>query len=412
MPDRTRLTRSSAARVAGSHGDRLIGHISSNAVITRPLDGSADVRRQSLVTDIESMSRTRDTELELALPGHGAAITETSPGRLREDGQQQMSNATSTEPFTSPPARFGVLLPTFDPMHTGQVPPVIEAARHAEGLGFDAAWVGDHLWGHAPWLDSSVALAAAAAATERLMLGFSVMLLGLRPPAWAAKQIQSIDALSGGRLTVGVGVGGEYPEEFEAAGVPVGTRGKRVDEALSVLPDLLLGRRVDFDGQALAVHANPLAPAMGRLPRILIGGRGDVALRRAVRFGDGWLPMWLSPDQLIERGGRLRELAAATGRPEPSITLLILVHVDQDLERSRREAGEHLEGQYKLPLHVVERWAALGPPEHVAEELQRYLDAGAGELILMTLGSAPLIQYERLAEVCGLLRKTVARAGR
>ncbi|HTX07782.1 MAG TPA: LLM class flavin-dependent oxidoreductase [Solirubrobacteraceae bacterium] len=322
-----------------------------------------------------------------------------------------MSSPTGTDPSTHPPARFGVLLPTFDPMHTGQVPRVIEGARHAEELRFDAAWVGDHLWGHAPWLDSSVALAAAAAATERLMLGFSVMLLGLRPPAWAAKQIQSIDALSGGRLTVGVGVGGEYPEEFEAAGVPVGTRGKRVDEALTVLPDLLLGRRVDFDGQALSVHANPLAPAMRRLPRILIGGRGDVALRRTVRFGDGWLPMWLSPDQLIERGGRLRELAAAGGRPEPSITLLILVHVDDDLERSRREAAQHLEGQYKLPLHVVERWAALGPPEHVAEQLQRYLDAGVGEFILMTLGSAPLIQYERLAEVCGLLRRTLGRRG-
>ncbi|HEY1517946.1 MAG TPA: LLM class flavin-dependent oxidoreductase [Solirubrobacteraceae bacterium] len=311
----------------------------------------------------------------------------------------------------SPPARFGVLLPTFDPLHTGNVPPVVEAARLAENLGFDAAWVGDHLWGHAPWLDSTVALSAAAAVTERLQLGFSVMLLALRPPAWAAKQIQTIDALSGGRLTVGVGVGGEYPEEFEAAGVAVDKRGKRVDEALAVLPDLLLGRRVDYDGEALAVHASPLAPAMARLPRILVGGRGDVALRRTVRFGDGWLPMWLSPERLVERGDRLRELAAANGRPEPSITLLILVHVDDDHERSRREAADHLEGQYKLPLHVVERWAALGPAESVAEQLQPYLDAGVGELILMTLGREPLTQYERLAEVCAMLRTAPASTG-
>jgi probable F420-dependent oxidoreductase len=296
-------------------------------------------------------------------------------------------------------------------MHTGLVPPVVEAARQAEELGFDGAWVGDHLWGHAPWLDSTVALASAAAVTERLQLGFSVMLIALRPPAWAAKQIQSIDALSGGRLTLGVGVGGEYPEEFEAAGVPVHERGKRVDQTLEVLPDLLLGRRVDYDGDALSVHANPLAPAMPSLPRILIGGRGDVALRRVVRVGDGWLPMWLSPEELSERGGRLRELAAASGRPEPSVTLLILVHVDDDLERSRREAAEHLEGQYKLPLHVVERWAALGPPEHVAEQLQPYIDVGVNELILMTLGRAPLVQYERLAEVCEMLRTTPARTG-
>jgi probable F420-dependent oxidoreductase len=307
--------------------------------------------------------------------------------------------------------RFGVLLPTFDPLRTGRVPDVLEGARRAEELGFHAGWVGDHLWGHAPWLDASVALSAAAAVTERLTLGFSVMLLGLRPPAWAAKQIQSIDAMSGGRLVLGVGVGGEYPEEFEAAGVDVARRGKRVDETLALLPDLLLGRRVDYDGETVSVHANPLAPAMPRLPRILIGGRSEAALARTARFGDGWLPMWLSPDAVLERSVRLRELAAASGRPEPSITLLILVHVDDDLERSRREAAEHLDGQYKLPLHVVERWAALGPRDRVAETLRSYLDVGASELILMTLGREPLSQYERLAEVCALLNEAPTAAG-
>lgn len=310
----------------------------------------------------------------------------------------------------APAARLGVLLPTFDPLQTGRTPCVIEAARHAEELGFDAGWAGDHLSGGVPFLDSGMALAAAAAVTERLTLGYSVMLLGLRPPAWAAKQLQSLHALSGGRLVLGVGVGGEYPEEFEAAGVPVAQRGQRVDETLSVLPDLLLGRRVDYDGATVAVHADPLAPAMPALPRILIGGRGEVALRRTVRFGDGWLPMWLSPEALSERGARLRELAAQSGRPQPSITLLVLVHVDEDLEQSRREAADHLEGQYKLPLQVVERWAALGPRERVAEHLQSYLDVGVSELILMTLGRSPLVQYERLAEVCAMLKTMPAQA--
>ncbi len=117
------------------------------------------------------------------------------------------------------------------------------------------------------------------------------------------------------------------------------------------------------------------------------------------------------PDALLERSTRLRELAAANGRSEPSITLLILTHVDDDLDRSRREAAEHLEGQYKLPLHVVERWAALGPPEQVAEKIQPYIDAGVSELILMTLGRAPLAQYERLAEVCAMLKATPTRVG-
>lgn len=319
-----------------------------------------------------------------------------------------MTTEAETEPVAVAPSRFGVLLPSFDPMNAGGTPNLVQAAREAEELGFDAGWVGDHLWAHAPWLESAVALGAAAAVTERLTLGFSVMLLGLRSPVWAAKQIQSIDALSGGRLVLGVGVGGEYPQEFEAAGVPVGKRGKRLDEALTVLPDLLLGRRVDYDGSTLAVHADPLAPAMPGLPPILVGGRGDHALRRTARFGDGWLPMWLSPDKVAERGARLRELAAERNRPVPTITLLILVHVDDSLERSRRVATDHLAGQYKLPLHVVERWAALGPAARVGEQLQAYLDAGVSELILMALGGDQLVQYERLAEVCAALRAGAA----
>jgi hypothetical protein len=87
------------------------------------------------------------------------------------------------------------------------------------------------------------------------------------------------------------------------------------------------------------------------------------------------------------------------------------VHVDEDLDRSRREAAEHLEGQYKLPLNVVERWAALGPRDRVAEKLQCYLDVGVSELILMTLGRAPLVQYERLADVCATLNAAPTAAG-
>jgi alkanesulfonate monooxygenase SsuD/methylene tetrahydromethanopterin reductase-like flavin-dependent oxidoreductase (luciferase family) len=295
--------------------------------------------------------------------------------------------------------RWGVLLPTFDALHTGRTPPLVEGARLAEGLDFDAGWVGDHLHCHAPILESTVALAAAAVVTERLSLGFSVLLLGLRATAHVAKQIQTIDALSHGRLVLGVGVGGEHPEEFEAAGVPVSRRGARLDEALTVLPDLLRGRAVEYVGPSLEVHTGPLMPAMPRLPRLLIGGRREAALRRVARFGDGWLPIWLSPDVLRERRALLREYCAQAGRPEPSMTLLILVRVDEDLARAREQAAMHLNGQYRLPLDVVEKWAALGPPNRVAEQLVQYVDAGVSELILMPLGENHLAQYERLAEV-------------
>jgi alkanesulfonate monooxygenase SsuD/methylene tetrahydromethanopterin reductase-like flavin-dependent oxidoreductase (luciferase family) len=294
---------------------------------------------------------------------------------------------------------WGVLLPTFDALHTGRTPPLVAAARLAEELGFDAGWVGDHLVCNAPVLDSTMALGAASAVTAQMSLGFSVMLLGLRAPEQAASQIATIDALCGGRLSLGVGVGGEHPEEFLAAGVPVRDRGRRLDEMLDVLPRLLAGRAVDFEGETIEVHAPERDRPPGRVPRIIVGGRGERALRRVARVGDGWLPMWLSPDALRDGAKQLHSLTSAAGRSAASITLLVLVCVDDDLEAARRAAAEHLQGQYQLPLDVVERWTALGPADAVAEQMQDYLDAGVDELILMPLGGRPLEQYERFARV-------------
>jgi alkanesulfonate monooxygenase SsuD/methylene tetrahydromethanopterin reductase-like flavin-dependent oxidoreductase (luciferase family) len=302
--------------------------------------------------------------------------------------------------------RVGVLLPTFDPYRQAGPRPLVAAARLAEELGFDGVWAGDHLVCRAPVLDAPAALAAAAAVTERVTLGFSVLLLGLRPPAWAAKQLATIDALAPGRLAVGVGVGGEHPEEFVAAGVTVHDRGARLDDALRVLPGLLAGRPQRHVGRVLDVDVPALAPAVSRMPPILVGGRGEPALRRAARFGDAWLPMWLAPDALAARRERLHELAAEHGRPAPTITLLVLVRVQDDPAGAREHAAAHLRGQYDLPLDVVERWAALGPAEHVAGVLRAALAAGVDDLVLMPLGPDPLEQYERLRGVVDLLGTT------
>jgi probable F420-dependent oxidoreductase len=308
--------------------------------------------------------------------------------------------------------RYGVLLPTFDPLRVGGARPVAQAARAAERLGFDAVWVGDHLACPAPVLDAPSCLAAAAVVTERVSLGLSVMLLALRPPALAAKQLTTIDALSGGRLVLGVGVGGEFPAEFAAAGVPVSDRGRRLDETLSVLPSLLTGQPVKHEGQVLTLDVPALEPAMAKPPPILIGGRSHRAMQRAVRFGDAWLPMWLEPDVVAQRASELAELAAQHGRRAPSIALLFGVRVDDDLERARSEAAAHLEGLYRLPLHVVQRWTALGGVERIAEHVEAYRAAGVSEFMFMPLGSDPIGQYERLAEVRALVSSERSPTGR
>jgi alkanesulfonate monooxygenase SsuD/methylene tetrahydromethanopterin reductase-like flavin-dependent oxidoreductase (luciferase family) len=284
--------------------------------------------------------------------------------------------------------RLGINLPTFDPLRVGGPPRFVEAARLAEQIGFDAVWVGDHLQMPAPVYDSTVALTAAAVVTERVKLGFGVMLLGLRQPAWVAKQLTTIDALAPGRLLLGVGVGGEFPQEFEALGLNVKRRGRLLDDALAALPDWLQGRSTPA-----------LEPALGTLPPLIVGGRSDAALERAARVGDGWLSTWMSPDRMRERGEALAALAAAAGRPCPTLGLALSVHVDADEEIARQRAGEYAEAQYGMPFERVERYTALGSAAQVADRIAAYREAGVEEFVLTPLTGAPLEQIERLAEV-------------
>jgi alkanesulfonate monooxygenase SsuD/methylene tetrahydromethanopterin reductase-like flavin-dependent oxidoreductase (luciferase family) len=291
-----------------------------------------------------------------------------------------------------------VLLPTFDALGQGRLP-VAAAARRAEELGFDAVWAGDHLSSPAPVLDSLCALSAAAAVTSRIELGVSVLQLGLRHPAWAAKQLATIEALAPGRLRLGVGAGGEFAAEFLAAGVPRHTRGQRLDEILRILPALLQGEPVDHPGPLAPVRVSGLRPAVSSPLPVSVGGRSEAALRRAAQYGDQWLGMWLSAGTVRRCARQLAALAAERGRPVPSIAMLVLVNVNDDAGTARREAADLVQGQYQMPLHRVERWTAYGPPDVVAAMLREYTDAGVTEFVLMPASGDALGQYGRLASV-------------
>ncbi len=284
--------------------------------------------------------------------------------------------------------RLGINLPTFDPLRVGGPPKFVQAAQLAEEAQFDAVWVGDHLQMPAPVYDSTVALSAVAATTARVKLGFGVMLLGLRQPAWVAKQLTTIDALAPGRLLLGVGVGGEFPDEFEAVGLSVKHRGRLLDEALAELPDWLQG------------HSTPaLAPRISTLPPIWVGGRSDAALQRAARVGDGWLSTWMSPERMREQGDALAELADAASRPRPAIGLAISVYVDANEGRAREAAEDYTQAMYGMGFDRVARYTPIGSAERVAEQLAAYGAAGVEELVLTPLTGEPLAQIQRLAEV-------------
>ncbi|GEM_PF-15170 len=307
-------------------------------------------------------------------------------------------------------AGWGVMLPSFDPFLQG-TPPLLEGARLAEDLGFDSGWVGDHLSFHPPILEATCALSAVAAVTQRLRLGFGVLLLAMRNQAYAASQIGTVHALAPGRVILGAGVGGENPAEFEAAGVPVRERGRRLDEALSILPDFLSGNPVDHPGPLAPIRSPRIAPVPGYMLPLVVGGRSARALVRSARYADGWLAVWLGPQRLAEQQAFLAEQAALLGRPTPVTIMLVFVNVNADRSRGRAEAAALVDGQYKMPFEKIERWTALGGPSEVAAELATYCAQGVREFVLVPAAPDPLTQFERFAEVRVLLEQAVGRLG-
>ena len=126
-----------------------------------------------------------------------------------------------------------------------------------EELGYDSAWTSEHIFFYFPTFDALTSLAAMAARTSRIRLGTAVLLLPLRPAALAAKEIASVDNISGGRVILGAGIGGEYTKEFEAVGVPVRERGARADEVLRVLKLLYTQDNIQFEGRFFFIDIVP-----------------------------------------------------------------------------------------------------------------------------------------------------------
>ncbi|MGH3097302.1 MAG: LLM class flavin-dependent oxidoreductase [Streptosporangiales bacterium] len=232
---------------------------------------------------------------------------------------------------------IGVILPTSSPdPHQPILGDVRASARFAEDVGLDSVWSTDHLIASAPMLDSTVVLGAAAAVTERIGIGFNVLLLALRPVAWAAKQISTLQYVSGDRLTVGVGTGNPAHGDigWRAAGVLYEGRGRRTDEALRLLPGLVTGQpTVLADGSAVT-----LAPGSA-MPPVLVAGNGTRARRRAAAYGDGWISLGLAPDEVGAGVAELAELAAGHGRNAPRATVVIPPPTDDAEEVGSRLAA-------------------------------------------------------------------------
>jgi probable F420-dependent oxidoreductase len=255
-----------------------------------------------------------------------------------------------------------------------------------EAMGVDSLWVGGHVSAPNGSPEAMVQLARLAALTKRVRIGTSILLLPLYPPALVAKQIADLDRFSGGRVTLGVGVGGEYELEFRACGVPVKERGARANEAIPLIRRLWTAETISHPGphfpmEEVRIHPAPAQPGG---PPIVVAGRQDPAMVRAARLGDGWMPYLYSPRAYGESVRRIREVAAEDGRDLTRFEWMVFLftNVADDPQAAREELAAFLGRTYSQDFHAfADRVAAAGTADQVAERVQQYVDAGARHFI-------------------------------
>ena len=260
-----------------------------------------------------------------------------------------------------------------------------------DSMGYDSLWVGDHIAFAIPILDPLLQLAQAATWSKRLTFGTGVYLAPLRPAASIAKQIATLDHLSGGRLIFGMGVGGEFPKEFEVSGVPHNERGARLSETIQILRKLWSGESVSHFGPYLRFQDVTMLPAPRQPggPPMWVGGRSKGALYRAGALADGWISYVVTPDMFR---ASLASIAEAYGKAERSLETygsahLLFCRTDDTYEAALDAATETLSVRYAMDFRkAAQRYCALGQPADVAARLAEFHEAGCRHIILDLMG--------------------------
>jgi alkanesulfonate monooxygenase SsuD/methylene tetrahydromethanopterin reductase-like flavin-dependent oxidoreductase (luciferase family) len=228
--------------------------------------------------------------------------------------------------------------------------------------------------------------------SRRLILGTGVYLLPLRHPGPVAKQVSTLDHLTEGRLIFGVGVGGEFPKEYELCGVPHNERGPRLAEGVAVLRKLWTGEKVSHDGKFygpftdVAMQPTPRQPGG---PPIWFAGRTDAALRRIGRIGDGYISYVVTPAMYQDALAKIEAAAGQAGRKLDRFGTghLLFARLDTSYEAALDRATETLSVRYAMDFRKpAMRYCALGTPQQVAERIREFHAAGVRHVVLDLLG--------------------------
>jgi alkanesulfonate monooxygenase SsuD/methylene tetrahydromethanopterin reductase-like flavin-dependent oxidoreductase (luciferase family) len=280
----------------------------------------------------------------------------------------------------------------------------------AEKLPIDSIWHGGHILPPTATGEAITRLALLTAWTERVRVGSAVLTLPLYNPVTVAKQLADLDSRSGGRVSIGVGVGGEFPDEFQAVGVPLEERGARTDEGIAILRKLWSGNAVSHEGKfhsfkdiTLRVVKSP-GEEQARMkaggPPIIICGRKEPPMRRAARVGDGWMPYLMSPNAYARSVETIRTEAAAIGRDLSNFEWAIFMYcsVRKDGDHARADVAQFLGKAYgDKPQAMLDRIAPSGTSDQVAALFQEYVDAGVRHFIVAPAAPRDTLEVVSLA---------------
>jgi alkanesulfonate monooxygenase SsuD/methylene tetrahydromethanopterin reductase-like flavin-dependent oxidoreductase (luciferase family) len=268
---------------------------------------------------------------------------------------------------------------------TNRADEVAEVCRRGEAAGADSLWAVDHLYWPHPISEPFTTLAVAATATTAPVLGTCVLQLPLRRPSAVAKQATTLQLLSGGRFVLGVGVG-IHEGEYQRAGVDYHRRGRLMDEGVAEVREAWAPSDVsDY----------VMEPSCAPVP-IWFGGSSAAARRRAATSGDGWIPLFLTPDDYAAALSELRRDAEDVGRDPDAVTPGVVVFARVGDDDATTQGSQWLSDMYRLPPKAFTRHIAAGSPDVCAERLHQYVEAGAQHIAVMVAGSPAVEHFSEL----------------
>lgn len=329
---------------------------------------------------------------------------------------------------------FGNRLPNSGPLASPEA--IVRVAQESESMGFDSVWVHDHLtWTteihkthissgseealkeheDPDFFEAMTTLAYLAGIVKSVRLGMACLVVPCRNPIYAAKQIANLDVLSGGRLDLGIGIGSPATiksREYEVLGVDRRVRGKMCDEYIAAMKVVWTTNPSSYGGKFVSFTDAEIFPKPFQKPHppLWVGGWTEPAMKRTALLGDGWLPAWLTPEDIGARFRQVKAMAQQRGRDPEAIHLGIEVYVS--IDKNSSTAKKNAIGTFQasrstyerdMTLEFLETVSLIGSPQEIRNKIRDYMSAGVSHFEIKFI--YPTI--ERMLEMMELFSEEV-----